>query len=1674
WTDKKGNPHSGKLAKKVNSNWFIDVGKAKPTLMPESKLELSNESEPQKTPEGDLGRGEILQKINAMQAEVNNTRTRGVTQEKVGQQGQTTAFPADSPKWMRDLPKDKNGKVYSRTQLNAVFNNVRIGKKLTPDQETLFGHIQKATTEYAGDAGEFLANDDLAEMESKGFEVLGSQKMAVGNLNEGDTFVGTVDGVKDEFEVKDTNEDGETLLQDGVAKRVDIFDEVTVNGLKPAEKKGPVKEIQDSMFGGEFKEPELEGQRDLFSGDVQKGKTKKTSSKEESPNGPVEIDMDLNFGDDFRDDPDGQKTMFDTPTGQTKGQADIGKKNKEGKQIAEHTKDISGKEGAAPITEKPISGVKSEKIEVETDKAKRQELKNSLAEGELILKTGEFNGKKRDEDYLKMVQTSVDNTRAKLGIEAGTVEKKDDNLIDIFPEDLNYQQAYDAHRGTSHVPEDRAKQEQQGYYLHMKSVQDKFLKRIKPEQRLTLEAELRIYKAGYLKKYGAVLSARSKTMSSMITGPSNFPTARNQKALDTEQKRYEELKAWDKKAQNAIKRELGLSGVISSDDPQAIKKLKDKLANLEQSHQMMKDANKIIRDKKLSDKEKVKALVGLGLSDEMAIEAMTPDHMGKIGFASYALSNNNANIKNVKTRIADLEKKAGDETTTIKIGDVEIIDNVEDNRVQIVFDGKPDAEIRTKLKANAFKWSPKNQVWQRQRNPRVIDIARSIVEDMQDTISVGGVDNVSENGYGYKKEGGISENETQDPTNQFFPRVEIQRTGEIRSIRQTVTSVRNAAEVLSGIGDSAQEEVYLLTTDNSGEILELHKYSKGHSSAATAQANQMTGDILTLPGAETVYFVHNHPSGDLTESEPDRTAFVAVKNVLALRDIDVKGIVISADKYVQFDEDSHGSIRKILQSKIKKYSIPISERKIFERKKQKPKQLIDSKAAIERFDGEADGILFTDPRFKEVAFIPFKKGVPIKDAAIGILSKAAEVNAHDAFINIKATEGTNRWKLYRHLAVGLESQGIAVRDIISQNVSGQTISFGESGQMYQSNVAGLKRLNSDEILYQINNDFNQQTPGQGVSLQDIQSRFKGQGVFMSPDGTISIRLKNGLGLRIVSTNNMGHGDTQFAIESGRMGEDGVILGKYVNSTITLNKDLASNFTRDHELYHFLKDSGIISKADGLVMIGAMKRSGNLSFKQSGIVEENEANMFAQLLADREAYRGTAIGRIIQKVMDFLDGLIHIGRQSAGKIVRSVESGKVFSKPLTKQGGKGTKLSVTDNQGKADTPTVKIPLADGGELSEIEKIKSEYGKPEIITSQRHLEDEIVEQKIKDNDFDVFLSPVFEYNGRQFQTIVDGHHSYAAAKQTGNTPNFELADEEDIDNLYLLESGKESDVTEYLNRTYNDSDYYDIESDTDIDFSVSGEDLKHVMDRRINKITPSPNQSSTPETGVQSTPAKFSTSSDVFTEKFASDPTIKEKAADFIDKAKSKEERTLLMDKFISKGLDNLHFIKKRLGDEPYQMHRMLTGIKSATFAMFLEHGPLSWEGNALTVTDKDKGVLPFLRSIGDDWQDLLYWVSAKRAEQLDKEGRENWLDKDARDKIFAKVGTLSKNGQSWAGLNLKLQSINKNVLDVAEQAGLIDPEARAIWESNFYIPFYRIMENDVTRQEFLSGPNRSKK
>jgi hypothetical protein len=86
-------------------------------------------------------------------------------------------------------------------------------------------------------------------------------------------------------------------------------------------------------------------------------------------------------------------------------------------------------------------------------------------------------------------------------------------------------------------------------------------------------------------------------------------------------------------------------------------------------------------------------------------------------FPSYALTNNNANIRRIKDRIAELERNATRETKQVERADgIRVVENAADNRLQIFFPGKPAAEIRATLKSSGFKWAPSVGAWQRQLN----------------------------------------------------------------------------------------------------------------------------------------------------------------------------------------------------------------------------------------------------------------------------------------------------------------------------------------------------------------------------------------------------------------------------------------------------------------------------------------------------------------------------------------------------------------------------------------------------------------------------------------------------------------------------------------------------------------------------------------------------------------------------------------------------------------------------------------------------------------------------------------------------------------------------------------------------------------------------------------------
>lgn len=152
-------------------------------------------------------------------------------------------------------------------------------------------------------------------------------------------------------------------------------------------------------------------------------------------------------------------------------------------------------------------------------------------------------------------------------------------------------------------------------------------------------------------------------------------------------------------------------GGISSDDPEAATKLYQKIARCKANQHNMKAANKIVR-KKIEDEQKIAELVAMGIGETNARALLEPDFCGRVGFPGYALQNNNANIRRMEKRLQQLRAKPT-ETETQKIGEVELVENADDNRTQLFFPGKPSADIRKTLKSHGFRWAPSVGAWQR-------------------------------------------------------------------------------------------------------------------------------------------------------------------------------------------------------------------------------------------------------------------------------------------------------------------------------------------------------------------------------------------------------------------------------------------------------------------------------------------------------------------------------------------------------------------------------------------------------------------------------------------------------------------------------------------------------------------------------------------------------------------------------------------------------------------------------------------------------------------------------------------------------------------------------------------------------------------------------------------------
>ena len=202
--------------------------------------------------------------------------------------------------------------------------------------------------------------------------------------------------------------------------------------------------------------------------------------------------------------------------------------------------------------------------------------------------------------------------------------------------------------------------------------------------------------------------------SQFISGAGNYNMKKHEKQMsreDTLWKEYDEIKA----ILNKI--EAVGTGAVDLADPHAREMLTDQLQKLQAQLDRNKALNAYYR--------KHKSFVGFpGLTAEAAAK-LTADFADtcqrcpwvKHPIPDYELTSLRGKIKRTQARLDELDKRteqAEQPTESTKFSGGEIVRNTEADRLQIIFDEKPDDQQREALKQNGFRWSPRYSAWQRQ------------------------------------------------------------------------------------------------------------------------------------------------------------------------------------------------------------------------------------------------------------------------------------------------------------------------------------------------------------------------------------------------------------------------------------------------------------------------------------------------------------------------------------------------------------------------------------------------------------------------------------------------------------------------------------------------------------------------------------------------------------------------------------------------------------------------------------------------------------------------------------------------------------------------------------------------------------------------------------------------
>lgn len=253
--------------------------------------------------------------------------------------------------------------------------------------------------------------------------------------------------------------------------------------------------------------------------------------------------------------------------------------------------------------------------------------------------------------------------------------------------------------------------------------------------------------------YNDQIRRTGENVSWAVAGPANYNYARHDKKLNAQMNRANEYEEKMQKFRDNTRKKLESmtpedqqiarwrngkwkhGETIDAADPLAEKKLQAKIDYLTEYNEKSKAANKYWN--------KNHDMTGFDGFSEATNQKLNTQfqriYQGQIanrGLESVRnpFSTNSAEIRSTKARLDQIKQnKATASTssggsTSFKGGSM--IRNAEANRLQLKFDGVPDAAVRQQLKSSGWRWSPKNGVWQRQLTDNAEYSAKRIIESI--------------------------------------------------------------------------------------------------------------------------------------------------------------------------------------------------------------------------------------------------------------------------------------------------------------------------------------------------------------------------------------------------------------------------------------------------------------------------------------------------------------------------------------------------------------------------------------------------------------------------------------------------------------------------------------------------------------------------------------------------------------------------------------------------------------------------------------------------------------------------------------------------------------------------------------------------------------------------------